>query len=107
MEMKLLIVTAVKAFEKNVRMILEENGVLSFSYAPVTGYRDSTQDSMSKNWFGTEMNKVDSLLFFAFVPEEVSETVFEKIEQHNENCTQESRIHISVLPIEKHNPIKK
>lgn len=105
--MKLLIITAVKSFEKKVRGILEENKVLTFSYTPVVGYRDSTLDAMSKNWFATEMNKVDSLLFFAFVSSEVAENVFNAIEKTNETCNQESRLHIVISPIEKYNTIKK
>ena len=38
--MKLLIITAVEAFEENVKTILKKNGVLSYSYNKVIGYRD-------------------------------------------------------------------
>lgn len=104
--MKLLIITAVKAFEQNVKKILEENLVLTYSYNPVIGYRDSTQDAVSRNWFATEMNRVESLLFFAFVPEETSEKVFADIEKLNQTCDLRSRVHIAITPIEKYNSLK-
>lgn len=104
--MKLLIITAVKAFEEKVRKVLAENKVLTYSYNPVVGYRDSTQDAVGTNWFGTEMNRVDSLLFFAFVSAGVSEKMFNSIEELNKECDLHSRVHISIMSIEKYNSLK-
>lgn len=103
--MKLLILTAVRTFENEVRKILETEGVLSYSYTTVTGYRDSTQDSVSRNWFATEMNKAESILFFAFVSEEISNRVFGAVEELNMTCDLRSKVHIMISPIEKHNTI--
>ncbi len=105
--MKLLIITAVNAFEENVKSILKANDVLSYSYNKVIGYRDSTLDDVAGNWFATEMNKDESLLFFAFVNTHVAEKVFESIENFNTDSKIGSRIHIAVSPIEKSNSIKK
>lgn len=105
--MKLLIITAVNAFEENVKSILKANGVLSYSYNNVIGYRDSTLDDVAGNWFATEMNKDESLLFFAFVSTTVAEKVFESIEKFNSESGLGSSIHIAVSPIEKSNSIKK
>lgn len=101
--MKLLIITAVKAFEENVKEILKTNQVLNYSYNPVIGYRDSTLDSVSNNWFGTEMNKSESILFFAFVAQTESDNVFNDIEKFNENNEMKTKIHVFVSPIEKSN----
>lgn len=101
--MKLLIITAVHAYEEKVKKILADNRILSYSYTGVTGYRDSTQDEVSSNWFGTEMNKVESLMFFAFVPEPAAEQVFSEIEKINGEADLRSRIHVTIAPIDKHN----
>lgn len=103
--MKLLIITAVRTFEEQVRKALESNGVLTYSYTSVTGYRDSTKDSVSRNWFATEMNKAESILFFAFVNEETSNRVFDAIEELNTTCDLRSKVHIMVIPIEKYNTV--
>lgn len=103
--MKLLILTAVRTFEEQVRKALESNGVLTYSYTSVTGYRDSTKDSVSRNWFATEMNKAESILFFAFVNEETSNRVFDAIEELNTTCDLRSKVHIMVSPIEKYNTV--
>lgn len=101
--MKLLIITAVKAFEDKVKKTLAGNKVNTYSYNAVVGYRDSTQDAVDTNWFGTEMNKTESLLFFAFVADEIAEDVFEAIEELNKTCDLHSKVHIVVTPIEKSN----
>lgn len=101
--MKLLIITAVKTFEEKVKKLLTENNVITYSYSSVTGYRDSTQEGVSRNWFATEMNKTESFLFFAFVSAETSENVFKAIEELNTTCDIHSKVHIAVTPIEKSN----
>lgn len=101
--MKLLIITAVRAFEDSIKKLLAENNVITYSYNSVVGYRDSTQDAVDTNWFGTEMNKTESLLFFAFVADETSENVFVAIEALNKTGNLHSRVHIAVTPIEKSN----
>lgn len=101
--MKLLIITAVKDFEENVKSILESNGISSYSYNKVIGYRDSTLDAVATNWFATEMNKNESVLFFAFVAPEASESVYESIEKLNEASDSVSKVHIAIVPIEKLN----
>lgn len=101
--MKLLIITSVKTFEDKVKQLLADNNVLTYSYNSVIGYRDSTQEAVSSNWFATEMNKTESLLFFAFVSSETSEKVFESIEELNKTCDIHSKVHIAITPIEKSN----
>lgn len=101
--MKLLIITAVKTFEDRVKKMLADNQVITYSYNPVIGYRDSTQESVNRNWFATEMNKTESLLFFAFVSDGTSGNVFEAIEELNKTCDLHSRVHIAITPIERSN----
>ena len=64
--MKLLIITAITAFEEDIKQMLKEAEVSTFTYKYVTGYRDSTMDSIENNWFGYEMNENESVLFYAF-----------------------------------------
>src|SRR5690554_1986159 len=104
--MKLLLITSVKTFEEKVKKLLADNGVITYSYNSVIGYRDSTQEAVSRNWFATEMNKTESLLFFAFVSAETSENVFEAIEELNKTCDIHSKVHIAITPIEKINSLK-
>lgn len=101
--MKLLIIIAIKEFEKNVKQILKQSGVDIFSYRNVTGYKDITEESIENNWFASEMNENESVMFYAFVKEENVDIVFGLINNFNSNQKTLSNIHIAVLNIEKYN----
>ena len=101
--MKLLIIIAIKEFEKNVKQILKKSGVEIFSYRNVTGYKDITAESIENNWFASEMNENESVMFYAFVKEENVDIVFDLINNFNSNQKTQSNIHIAVLNIEKYN----
>ena len=60
--MKLLMITAIREFEKNVKDILNHSGVKSFSYHYVKGYKNES-DGSSENWFGASHTEIDSVLF--------------------------------------------
>ncbi|WP_291117127.1 hypothetical protein [Flavobacterium sp. UBA6135] len=99
--MKLLIITAVQEFGLEVKKQLKENGVQTYSYREVTGFRDSTMDAVETNWFATEMNETTSLLFFAFVTEQQTESILLELNRFNLTCEVHSKIHASIVPIEK------
>jgi nitrogen regulatory protein PII len=101
--MKLVVITAVLEFEKDIKKILKSADVKTYSYKKVTGYRDSTKDALDTNWFATEMNENDSVLFYVFIREEKAEQVFGQIKQFNERTESLSRIHIAIINIEKSN----
>jgi nitrogen regulatory protein PII len=101
--MKLLIITAIQEFEKNVKQILKKSGVDIFSYRNVTGYKDSTEESIESNWFASEMNENESVMFYAFVKEENVYFVFDLVDSFNSTQKTLSNIHIAVINIEKYN----
>ena len=101
--MKLLIIVAVKEFEKDIKQILKKSDVKSFSYKDVTGFKDSSEDSMEKNWFATEMNENESVLFYAFVDNGKVDFLFELVDDFNAKQKSASHIHLAVLCIEKSN----
>ena len=101
--MKLVILTAIKEFEKEIKLQLKQAEVTTFSYRDVIGYRDSTADALESNWFSSEMNKSESLLFYAFVKKENVDILFESVNTFNAKQQTLSHIHIAVVNIEKSN----
>ncbi|WP_339833705.1 hypothetical protein [uncultured Flavobacterium sp.] len=101
--MKLLIITAIKEFEKEIKQQLKTAKVSTFSYKNVIGYRDNTEDAIESNWFSSEMNKSESILFYAFVKKENVDTLFVSINEFNSKQETLSKIHVAVLAIEKSN----
>ncbi|WP_264559396.1 hypothetical protein [Flavobacterium sp. N2270] len=101
--MKLLILTAIKEFEKEIKQQLKKAEVTTFSYKDVIGFRDSTEDALESNWFSAEMNQSQSILFYAFVKKENVDRLFESINDFNTKQETLSHIHVAVLNIEKSN----
>jgi hypothetical protein len=101
--MKLAIITAIKEFEKDIKLQLKKADVKTFSFREVTVYRDSTEDSIETNWFSSEMNQIESILFYAFVKKENVDKLFEIIEDFNSHQKTLSKIHLVILNIEKSN----
>ena len=101
--MKLVVITAIKEFEKDIKLMLKKAEVKTFSIGNVIGYRDSTEDAIQSNWFSSEMNKTESVVIYAFVKKEHVDTLFELVENFNSHQKTLSHIHVSVLNIEKSN----
>lgn len=101
--MKLLIITAIKEFEKEIKQQLKTAKVSTFSYKNVIGYRDHSEDALESNWFSSEMNKSESILFYVFVKKENVDMLFNSINEFNGKQESLSHIHVAVLAIEKSN----
>jgi nitrogen regulatory protein PII len=101
--MKLLLITAVKEFEKDIKQILKKSGVKSFSFRDVNGFKDSSEEAMEGNWFATNMQENESVLFYAFVEKGNVDTVFGIVAEFNEMQKTASHIHLAMLNIEKSN----
>jgi nitrogen regulatory protein PII len=101
--MKLVIITAIKEFEKDIKLQLRKAEVKTFSFRDVRGYRDSTEDAVESNWFSSEMNQTESILFYAFVKKENVNMLFELINNFNQQQQSLSQIHVAVINIEKSN----
>jgi len=101
--MKLLLITAVSEFENEVKQILKKAQVKTFFYREVSCYKNTSEDAIESNWFGSEMNENESILFYAFVPKQNVDLVFTFITVFNGQQETLSHIHSAVLNIEKSN----
>lgn len=99
--MKLVILTAIKEFEKEIKQILIQSQTKVFSYLPATGYKDISLESFNENWFGEEINEDESIIFLAFVPIDYVNNIYEKVEKFNANDEFTSRIHVATIELEK------
>ena len=99
--MKLLLITAVREFEKDIKLILKKAEVKSFSYKDVKGFKDNSEDDLEANWFATNMQETESILFYAFVNEEKVDVLFDMVKEFNTEQVSKSNIHVAVLNIER------
>ena len=101
--MKLLIITSISEFEKEIKQMLVKANVKNFSYKEVIGYHNTSDEALGDNWFATEMNENESILFYAFVPSENVAFVFNSINEFNAIQETTSKIHVATVNIENSN----
>ena len=101
--MKLLIITAIEEFEKEIKTILKDSGVKVFSYQKLNGFKDLSEETFKSNWFASDMNENNSLMFYAFTPKENVDKVFENIDLFNAAQKTMSNIHVALINIERSN----
>lgn len=101
--MKLIIITTIQEFAKEVKQILKNAQVKSYTSKVVIGYKNTSEETLERNWFGIEMDENESVLFYAFVPKDNVDKVYEAVKEFNAKQETASHIHIAVLNIEKCN----
>ncbi|MCG8306169.1 MAG: hypothetical protein MI975_02180 [Cytophagales bacterium] len=101
--MKLLIITAVSTFEKPIKSALKKAHVNAFSYTRVTGYKNISDQPQNENWFSSNIGEHESILFYVFLQDELVDRVNENINALNKQEESNSKIHVAVVDILKHN----
>ena len=87
--------------EKDIKQILKKAQVKSFSYKDVKGFKDNSEDALEANWFATNMQETESVLFYAFVKEDKVDGLFDMVKEFNTDQVSKSHIHVAVLSIER------
>jgi hypothetical protein len=101
--MKLLIITAIKAFENDIKAMLQKANISTYTFSNVNGFRDISEEAISSNWFASEMNETESILFYAFVRKENAMLFFNLVNEFNAAQETHSHIHVAELNIEQSN----
>lgn len=101
--MKLLVITAIQEFSKEIKLMLKKSNINIYSYKDVHGFRDLSEESLESNWFASEMDESQSIIFFAFVKKGNIDDFFAKADEFNSKQKTLSKIHVVVLNIEKSN----
>ncbi|MBS1589567.1 MAG: hypothetical protein JST52_08140 [Bacteroidetes bacterium] len=101
--MKLLLITSIVEYKNDIKQILRNAEVHSYSYREVTGFKNAAADAIEANWFATNMTENESVLFYAFVPVEKVQTVLNDSNAFNARQYSQSYIHVAVISIEQSN----
>lgn len=97
--MKLLLITSVEEFEKEVKNILKHSGVKAFSYQSVKGFKNNGEEL--GNWFSSDNIEIDSLLFTVFLESRYVDEIYNRIQDFNSRQKTLSHVHIATLQLEK------
>lgn len=99
--MKLVIVTAVKEFQKDVLNLFKKANIENFSSSDIDGHKNGTSVLMASSWFSGGKAGNESQLFFSFTEDEHIEVLFQFIREFNSNLETNNPIKAVVVPIEK------
>ncbi len=78
--MKLLIITAVKSYEKEAVKLFKQAGILAFSNAEINGFKALDREDLIDNWFSSSTQNIKSILFFTFSEEEKIDLLLKEME---------------------------
>ncbi len=101
--MKLIVITAVKEFEKDIKRILKNSDIPNFSYQDIIGYRNTSKEASLDDWFPGERHENNSIMFYAFFKKEDTEELFNRVKAFNDKQESLSKVHVAVLNVEKSN----
>lgn len=99
--MKLVLVTAVEVFHKDVINLFKKAGIENFSESDIDGYKNNNALLMSTNWFGAEKASNESTMFFSFTEDIFIDTLFDLIKEFNNNLETNNPLKAIVVPIER------
>ena len=99
--MKLLIVTVVKEFDKEILQLFKKASIESFSESHIDGFKNPSSIIRTRSWFPSEKGGVRSSLFFSFTEDENIDTLFNLIKEFNQHLETNNPIKAVVVPIEK------
>lgn len=99
--MKLLILTAVKSYEKEAIGLFKTAEINAFSNAEINGFKSDDHENLIDNWFSSSSEKVKSILFFTFAEEAKINTLLKGLEEFNKNMKSDNPLRAVVLNIEK------
>lgn len=100
--MKLVIVTAVEQYQKEVVKLFKKSGIENFSESGIEGYKTKGALMLTSSWFGSEKNSNNSVMVFSFTEDLNIDALFNLIKAFNENLESNNPIKAIVVPIEKY-----
>lgn len=99
--MKQVVVLSVIDFETELINVLKGLKIPVFSKVNITGIRNAPDQLDGSNWFGNKSDPDFSVMYFAFVPDEVASQIMKAIADWNSKQQTSSPMHAYQLQVEK------
>jgi hypothetical protein len=99
--MKLVIVTVVDDYIKEVSKLFKKAGIATFSQLDIAGYKSRKANDSMSGWFATRDGGANSEMFFSFAEETHITALFQEIKVFNSNLESNNPVRAVVVPIEQ------
>lgn len=100
--MKLLLVTAVAEFQKEVLKLFKKANIEAFSTSEIDGYKNKHSLLATQTWFPHESGGNESIMFFSFTDEDRIEDFCTHIKNFNNNMETNNPVRAIVINIERY-----
>ena len=99
--MKLLVITSLKEYQKNVSQIMDLAGIPVFSVTETIGFKDHHKPNLLDSWFGAASDQFDSIFLFSFTEAMKAEQALSLVTKYNADSKSDFPIRAFILPVEK------
>ena len=99
--MKLLIVTAVSEFQKQVLKLFKKANIEAFSSSEIDGYKNKHSLMATQTWFPHEEGGNESVMFFSFTDEEKADEFFAQVKNFNLHMETNNPVRAVVVSVDK------
>ena len=100
--MKLIIVTVVEEYHKDILQLFKKAEINNFSESDIEGYKNSPELLVTESWFPMSKGATDSRMFFSFTDNDKIDMAFKLIKEFNNNLVTQNPIRAIVVPIEQY-----
>lgn len=99
--MKLLIVTSLKEYQKEIASIFEKAGIKVFSVSETKGFKEDHNVNLLDSWFSSGKEHFDSIFLFSFTHDSNAEQALELVKAYNDVNKTNFPIRAFIVPVEK------
>jgi hypothetical protein len=99
--MKLLVVTSLKEYQKNVAKIMDLSGITVFSVTETIGFKDHHTFNLLDNWFSSGDEQFDAIFLFSFTEAAKADQALSLIRKYNTQNENGFPIRGFVMAVEK------
>lgn len=100
--MKLVIVTAVEEFNRELQSLFKKAKIENFSSSEIDGFKTLPLPIDTASWVTGVRSGADSMMFFSFTKSKKIEVLFSLINDFNKNIETNNPVRAIVVPIEKY-----
>lgn len=100
--MKLLLITSVKEFEKDIFKLFKNSKIEVYSTSSIEGHKLQKPTNIQDNWFSSQRDTLNSMMFFTFTSEELIGEMLKEIKTYNKEKASNNPVKAIVMNIEKH-----
>ena len=100
--MKLLMITTVKEYEKDICQLFKSVKIEAYSTYDIQGHKLQVPVNIQDNWFSSHRDTFDSTMYFTFTSEKLIDEMLIEVKTYNKEKASNNPVKAIVMNIEKH-----